>query len=171
MRFGIRNQSSACSHASAANGQKSGLARKDGLRQRADKGWGVRYFLGDFIIHHSHISLCFHAREKPLLSRPRLPPCLHCPRAAPGGAADRGLALSRPSAPGRSAGNRDRGMREMQGMQGMQDMRGMQGRRASPALPACVFSRLGRGHKRHYRVTATSCFVSASTRSRRKIAL
>lgn len=107
--------------------KKSGLARKDGLRQRADKGWGVRYFLGDLIIHHSHISLCFHAREKPLLSRPRLPPCLHCPRAAPGGAADRGLALSRPFPPGRSAGNRDRGMRGMQGVRDMQGVRGTQG--------------------------------------------
>lgn len=30
--------------------------------------------------------------------------------------------------------------------------------RPSPALPACLFSRLGQGHKRHYRLAARSCF-------------
>lgn len=38
----------------------------------------MRCFHGGLIIHHSLISLCFHAREKPLLCRTRLLQCLHC---------------------------------------------------------------------------------------------
>lgn len=145
MRSGIRNHELCMQSRQHYKGSKKWgvLARKDGLRQRADKGWGVRYFHGDLIIHQSLISLCFHSREKPLASCPRLLPCLHCRRAAPGGAADRGTALSRLPLPGRSAGSR--------GMQGMQGVQGMQGCRASPALRPCVLSRLGRGHKRQYR--------------------
>lgn len=107
----------------------------------------MRYFHGDLITHHSHVSLCFHAREKPLLSRPRLPPCLQCRAGAPRGRSRPRLGLPRLSweqAP-RDAGRAGRA--------GLPQLC-----RPSPALPACLFSRLGQGHKRHYRLAARSCF-------------
>lgn len=118
----------------------------------------MRYFHGDLIIHHLLISLCFHAREKPLLSRPRLLPCLHGRPRGPRWRSRPRLGAGPALPASRSAGSRDRGMQGMQGCTGWDA-----GLPSFPALPACSFPRLGRGHKRHYRVAATSCFMPAST--------
>lgn len=72
-------------------------------------------------------------------------------RAPPGGAADRGLGC--PGSPGPAlpgTGTAGCGACRAAGLPQLC--------RPSPALPACLFSRLGRGHKRHYRLAAWNCF-------------
>lgn len=114
----------------------------------------MRYFHGDFIIHHPLISLCFHAREKPLLSRPRLLPCLHRRPRGPRWRSRPRLGAVPALPASREQGPRDAGRAGHAGHAGLPGF---------PALPACSFSRLGRGHRRHYRVAAMSCVMSAST--------
>lgn len=120
------------------------MARKDGLRQRADKEWGVRCFHGGLIIYHSLISLCFHAREKPLLCRTRLLQGLHCRPAGPRGRRRPRLGAV-PALPVqplcREQGRRDAGLQGCRAarMQGCPSSAGLcvlpAGRRAQPALP------------------------------------